>query len=89
MADQQLGNNLGVAAASIGDGATNRSNMNGGTSTPPTALDIDTADNIAAMKTRLAAIDGTFYSTARLNTMTYNDMVFAIRTEDNASTIKQ
>lgn len=89
MADQQIGHNLGFAAASIGDSATNRSNMNGGTSTPPTGLDIDNMDNIAAMKTRLAAIDGTFYTTARLNTMTVNDMVYAIRTNDNASTIKQ
>lgn len=89
MADQQIGNQLGFAAVSIGNGSTNKANMNGGTGAPDAALDIDTTDNIAAMKTRLAAIDAGFYTTARLNTMTFNDMVFAIRTNDNASTIKQ
>ena len=89
MADQQLGHNLGFAACSIGDSLTNRSNMNGGTSTPPTGLDMDNADNIAAMRTRLNTIDSGFYTTAKLNTMTYNDMVYAIRVNDNATTIKQ
>lgn len=89
MADQQLGNNLGFAAVSIGNSGTNRSNLNGGVGAPDLGLDIDNADNISVMKTRLGVIDGTFYTAARLNTMTYNDMVYAIRVSDNATTIKQ
>ena len=89
MADQQIGTVLGVTGVSIGNGTTNKTNMNGGTGAPDLGLDIDNADNISVMKTRLAAIDGTFYTAARLNTMTFNDMVFAIRTADNPTTIKQ
>lgn len=46
-------------------------------------------NSIASMKARLTAIDSGFYTAARLNTMTYNDMVFAIRTNDAPTTIKQ
>jgi hypothetical protein len=89
MADQQIGNAQGWAAVSIGNGTTNKSNMNGGTGAPDAALDVDNTDNIAAMKTRLAAISGTTYTAAVLNTMTYNDMEYAIRLNDNPTTIKQ
>lgn len=89
MADQQLGHQLGFAGVSIGDGLTNRSNLNGGTSVPGTAFDDDDCDNITAMKSRLQTIDATFYTDARLSTMTYNDLVFAVRTADNSGTIKQ
>lgn len=42
---------------------------------------------VAAMRTRLAAISGTIYTAARLNSMTPNDMVYALRMEDHASTV--
>lgn len=80
MADQQIGNIHGYAAV----GGTNR---NGG-SADNSGLDIDNNDTIAAMRTRLAAIDAGFYTAARLNTMTVNDMEYAIRLNDNAATIK-
>jgi hypothetical protein len=34
---------------------------------------------ISAMRTRLAAINGTYYTAARLDAMTENDMVYALR----------
>jgi hypothetical protein len=43
--------------------------------------------SISAMKTRLAAINGTSYTTARLNTMTVNDLVYALRLNDDAGSI--
>lgn len=89
MADQQLGHPLGFASVSIGNGTTNRSNLNGSTGAADAGFDGDNYDTIAAMKTRLAAIDGTFYSTATLNKLSYNDMVYAIRTADDPTTIKQ
>lgn len=89
MADQQLGHNLGYAACSIGNGTTNRSNLNGGTGAPDAALDIDNADNIATARARLATIDANFYSATRLNSMTYNDMIYALRVADNSNTIRQ
>lgn len=89
MADQQVGNKEGVAAVSIGNGTTNKSNMNGSTGAPDVGLDMDNADTISTMKARLAAIDAGFYTAARLNSMTYNDMVYAIRRNDFATSIKQ
>lgn len=35
--------------------------------------------SISAMRTRLAAINPTYYTSARLDAMTENDMVYALR----------
>ncbi len=43
--------------------------------------------SISAMRTRLAAISGTAYSAARLNSMTPNDMIYALRLNDDATSI--
>lgn len=43
--------------------------------------------SIAAMKTRLAAINGTYFTTARMNTMTVNDLIYALRLNDDPTTI--
>ena len=48
-------------------------------STPANYVDVN------AMKTRLAAINGTYYTAARLNQMSENDMIFAIRQADDAA----
>lgn len=56
-----------------------------------TAEAVGTAANYAsvtAMRTRLAAINGTYFTTARLNAMTENDMTYAIRQNDDAAGIK-
>lgn len=45
-------------------------------------------DSVGTMRTRLAAINGTYYTTARLNSMTENDMVYALRLADDAAGIK-
>lgn len=89
MADLQIGNQVGFAAVSIGNGSTNKSNINGGVGAPDLALDNDNMDNISAMKTRLAAVDAGFYTAARLNTLSFNDIVYAVRMADNPTTIKQ
>lgn len=55
-----------------------------------TAYPIGTEANyvdVAALRTRLAAINGAYYTTARLNEMTKNDMVFAVRSNDDAAGI--
>jgi hypothetical protein len=54
------------------------------------AVSIGTSANysdVNAMKTRLAAIDGAYYTTARLNQMSENDMVYAIRQADDAASV--
>lgn len=51
------------------------------------AFDDDDMDTIAAMRARLTTISGTTYTTARLNKMTKNDMMYALRHHDNPQTI--
>jgi len=43
--------------------------------------------DIAALDTRLTAISGTLYSAANLQTMGYNDKLFALRTADDPTGI--
>ncbi len=43
--------------------------------------------SVSAMRTRLAAISGTTYSSANLDIMTTNDMVYALRVNDDSGTI--
>lgn len=88
MADQQVGNIHGVTAAHIGS-ATQKTNISGDNSTPQDGyFDADTTD-IQSMRARLAVIDAGYYTADVLNNMTYNDMLYAIRTADAAATIKQ
>ncbi len=89
MADQRIGNRAEVAAVNVG-GGTNKTNINGGGNNG-NQLEHEDTDyiSISALRTRLAAIDGTFYTAARMNTMTYNDMVYAVRVNDSPLTIKQ
>ncbi len=42
-------------------------------------------DSIAELKTRLTALAASSYTAARLNTMTKNDMVYALRTLQDAA----
>lgn len=89
MARGQIGNQLGLPACDIG-GQNKPSNFNGVAGTDMgAALDIDNADNITALRARLQAISATTYSDAELDKMTLNDMIYAVRVNDNASTIKQ
>lgn len=89
MADQQIGNQPGVAAVHTGSG-TQRSNMTGSNTGPGNGWDDTTAndDSIATMKARLTAINAGYYTAARLNTMTPNDLLYALRQADFPSTIK-
>lgn len=50
--------------------------------------DNDNLDSILAMRTRLAAINGTTFSSARLDLMTANDMLYAIRMSDEPWSVK-
>lgn len=43
--------------------------------------------SVAAMRTRLAAANGTYYTSARLDSLTVNDMVWALRSIDDPATI--
>lgn len=58
--------------------------MGGGTSgiTTPTNY-----GSVNSLRTRLAAANGTYYTTARLDSLTLNDMVYAVRMIDDRTTI--
>lgn len=43
--------------------------------------------SITDLRTRLTAIDASAYSASRLDTMTVNDMIFAVRLADEAAGI--
>lgn len=88
MADLQIGHNLGFAAVTVGNIDRN-TNVNGAATSASAGLDMDNMDNITTLKARLQTIDATKYTDRILNQMTLNDLQFAVRTEDFASTIKQ
>ena len=81
MADQQIGNSVGVAGRS-GKG------LNGGDDAQAGLVLTNAGGRtIAQLRARLTAISGTTYTAARLNTMSYNDMVYAVRQADHPGTI--
>lgn len=70
-------------------------NLAGGTVTPSaTTAPVVTAFNdtnlgtIAAARARLAVVDAATYTSAYLDKMTYNDMVYALRVADNPQTVR-
>lgn len=73
----QVGNTVGIAKESQA-GVNGPSNINGGDDVI-TGYASPNYNQLAAMRTRLAAINGTYYTTAVLNQMTHNDMVYALR----------
>lgn len=77
MANTQIGNPLNV----VDKRATASANT-----TSPIATEANYVD-VAAMRTRLNAISAGTYTAARMDTMTANDMVYAIRVSDDAAGI--
>lgn len=86
MADQRIGNRAGVVALNAANG-TQKTNTNGSTTNSGEHDDADYA-SITALKARLTAIDAGYYTATRLNKMTYNDLVYAVRVNDSPASIK-
>lgn len=83
MAQTQIGTLLDVDFVNA-KRAKLKSNIGSGT-------DLTTPANytsITALDTRLAAINGTYYTQARLDKMNVNDKVYAVRLNDDAGSIK-
>lgn len=72
-------------ANTYGDGPS-YANQNGGIGDRE-GFNLDDLDTIAAMRARLTAIDGTYYTATVLNMMTTNDMAYAIRLNDARSSV--
>lgn len=79
MARLQVGNIHDVAARA-------GQNINGGDDDGAGFADADML-TIDAMRARLNTIDSSAYSSANLDAMTTNDMVYALRVHDSAGTI--
>jgi hypothetical protein len=92
MADGQVGNVLGVTAVGpAGQGAKNAySNINGGAdaATGFDLVPLAATDTISAMKTYLTSVSATTFSPARLNSMTYNDLLYAVRMQGAPGSVK-
>lgn len=97
MADQQIGALDDVGPnCNVGSGV-NRSNVNGAGNAnnvdngadPQAGWAMTNGQSIDDLRARLAVIDAGFYTAARLNTMTVNDMQYAVRLNDRPTSIKQ
>lgn len=77
------------AADSIYYDATvaSRSSQNGGTSTDR-GLKIANLGDHAEMRARLKVIDSTYYTDARINNMTENDAIYAIRLNQESASVR-
>lgn len=73
----QIGNTPNIAISSQASTA-GPSNINGGDDVI-TGYGSPNFNSLGVMRTRLATINGTYYTTAVLAQMTYNDMVYALR----------
>lgn len=81
--DHQVGNIHGVTAVSAGD-ADSKTNLSGTTDPRAGFFDVSLG-NVKLMRDRLAQISPSLYTTAYLNRMTFNDMVYALRLNDHRS----
>lgn len=79
MANFDIGNRQKVVDKRAGRGTTTSSFLGW--------IDTHTRD-VSAMRARLTAISGTTYTAARLNTMTENDMLYALRMSDDPAGVK-
>lgn len=70
MADLDINNPFTVVDKRTGRGNTTGTNI---------LAEWANMETVADMKTRLAAINGTSYTAARLATMTKNDLIYALR----------
>jgi hypothetical protein len=59
----------------------------GGAPTATVLTNVANYQDVAAMRTRLGTINGTYYTSARLDSMTRNDMLYAIRLNDDSAGI--
>lgn len=78
MAELEVENPDGFIDKRRGRGVTTAGLSNGTTS-------VQNVDSVGSLRARLTAINSTSYSAARLNSMTRNDMLYAVRLNDEAA----
>lgn len=78
MADTEHENSIGV---------TDKRRTQNQTDLPGTLGTSVNYTDVGSLRTRLEAINAAYYTAARLNEMTKNDMVYAVRVADDAAGI--
>lgn len=73
----QVGNEANIAMPSQA-GVNGPSNINGGDDAIA-GYNSNNFNTLSSMRTRLAALNAAYYTTAVLQQMTFNDMVYALR----------
>jgi hypothetical protein len=68
-------------------GFTDKRRLPAAAARPGTATTAVSYNDVATLRTRLQAINGAYYTTARLDGLTKNDMVYAVRLADDAAGI--
>lgn len=71
MAELEIGNSVGFVDKRMGRGSTSAS----------VVTELDNFGSIKGMRDRLQALNGTYYTNTRLNQMTKNDLIYALRLE--------
>ncbi len=87
MADTEVGNPVGYIDVRRNSKGQDAGTVSPGTQNAAAATATDDA-TVGALRANLAAANAAFYTTARLNQMTKNDMVYASRLQFNAAGIK-
>lgn len=80
-----------MANIQMGQVSVNIANARKAVADPGSTSNLGTPGNyasISALRTRLAAIDAAYYTSARLDQMTVNDMVYAVRLADDGTSIQ-
>lgn len=75
MANLDVSDALGIVDRRRGRGTSNTHTLN----------EISNTSSVAVLRTRLTAISATKYTAARLDAMTKNDMLYALRVETSDS----
>lgn len=78
--------NVDVATFEIVGGFVDKRNGRGLTGAV-NFTEINNSTSISAMRTRLAAINAGYFTAARLDTMTRNDMIYALRVHSDTGSI--
>ncbi len=87
MADTETENPLGYVDKRRNPKGQEAGNANGNAFAAAVG-DASNYASVAGLRARLAAINPTYYTAARLNTFTKNDLVYAVRLADDAVGIR-
>lgn len=87
MADTEVENPIGYVDKRRNAKGQDLGTVSPGTQNTSVATAVDEA-TVASLRARLTAVNAGYYTATRLNAMTKNDMVYAVRLADNPTGIR-